>query len=176
MPKSVSEEYLRRAALHYLNRYNASESSLRRVLKRKIERRSQEADELPEDYYELIDPVVAFCREHGFIDDQRFAQSKIRGGVARGKSQNRLRLELSAKGVAGETISLAFEEEDHSEQRAALAHARRRRLGPWRTKPKEDVMQKELASFVRAGFSFGLAQQIQNMSLDEAEELYYANA
>lgn len=174
MAKSVSEEYLRRAALHYLNRYNASESSLRRVLKRKIERRAQEAEQSPEDYYELIDPVVAFCREHAFVDDQRFAQSKIRTGTSRGKSQSRLRMELAAKGVAGETISLAFEEEDHSEQRAALAHARRRRLGPWRTKLKDDVAQKELASFVRAGFSYALAQQIQNMSLDEAEELFYA--
>ncbi len=121
MGTKVSSEYLRRAALYYLNKYSASENSLRRVLKRKIDRRAREADEEPDQYYELIEPVVTFCRDHKFVDDLRFAQSKIRSGTAKGKSKSRIKLELSSKGVSGEDIEVAFEDEAHDDQRAAVA-------------------------------------------------------
>ncbi|QUS57577.1 regulatory protein RecX [Pseudovibrio brasiliensis] len=174
MGKKISSEYLRRAALHYLNRYSASEDSLRRVLKRKVERRAREAEEDPHEYYDLIEPVVAFCREHSFIDDLRFAKSKIRSGTVKGKSRSRIKLELSAKGVSGEHIQTAFDDEEHDDQRAAISYAKRRRLGPWRTKPKEERRDKELSSLVRAGFPYSLSQKIVDMTLEEAEDIIYA--
>ena len=174
MGKKISSEYLRRAALHYLNKYNASEDSLRRVLIRKIDRRAREADEEPDQYYELIEPVVTFCRDHKFVDDLRFAQSKIRSGTVKGKSKSRIKLELMSKGVSGEHIHSAFEDEVHDDERAAVSYAKRRRLGPWRTKPKEERRDKELGSLVRAGFPFAIAQKIIDMSLEEAEDILYA--
>lgn len=117
MAKKISSGYLRRAALHYLNSYSTSEDSLRRILKRKIDKRAREAEEDPSEFYDLIDPTVEFCRGHKFIDDLRFAQSKIRTGTLRGKSQSRLKLELNAKGVSGEDIQSAFDEEMHDENK-----------------------------------------------------------
>ncbi len=175
MSRKVSEEYLRRAALHYLNRYSASEESLRRILKRKIDKLSREAGEEPDQHYEFIDPVLSFCREHKFVDDLRFAQSKIRAGVTKGKSGNRIRQELSVKGVSGQDIETAFEDEDHDEERAALAFAKRRRLGPWRTKPKEERREKELGSLIRAGFSYPLSRQVVEMTQEEAENIIYTS-
>ncbi|WP_068009565.1 regulatory protein RecX [Pseudovibrio axinellae] len=176
MSNKITAEYLRRAALHYLNRYNASEDSLRRVLKRKIERRAREAEDDPHQHYELIEPVVCFCRDHKFIDDLRFAQSKVRTGTSKGKSRSKLTLELNSKGVSGEDIQTAFEDEVHDEERAAVLLAKRRRMGPWRTKPLDLRREKELASLVRAGFSFSLARKVVEMSMEEAEELIFAPA
>ncbi|KZK78570.1 Regulatory protein RecX [Pseudovibrio sp. W64] len=173
MGKKVSSEYLRRAALHYLNRYSASEDSLRRVLKRKVDKRAREADEDPHEFYELIEPVVTFCRDHKFVDDLQFAQSKIRSATLKGKSSSRIKLELNAKGVSGDDIQTAFDDENHDDQRAAIAYAKRRRLGPWRTKPKEERRDKELGSLIRAGFPFSLAQKIIDMTLEEAEDIIY---
>ncbi|MGH0003290.1 regulatory protein RecX [Pseudovibrio ascidiaceicola] len=173
MGKKVSSEYLRRAALHYLNRYSASEGSLRRVLKRKIDKRAREADEDPHEFYELIEPVVTFCRDHRFVDDLQFAQSKIRSATVKGKSKSRIKLELNSKGVSGEDIQTAFEDEKHDDQRAAIAYAKRRRLGPWRTKPKEERRDKELGSLIRSGFPYSLAQKIIDMTLEEAEDIIY---
>ncbi|WP_208985681.1 regulatory protein RecX [Pseudovibrio sp. Ad26] len=146
---------------------------MRRVLKRKIDKRAREADEDPHEFYELIEPVVTFCRDHKFVDDLQFAQSKIRSATVKGKSKSRIKLELNSKGVSGEDIQTAFEDENHDDQRAAIAYAKRRRLGPWRTKPKEERRDKELGSLIRSGFPYSLAQKIIDMTLEEAEDIIY---
>ncbi|MBE7202875.1 MAG: RecX family transcriptional regulator, partial [Parafilimonas terrae] len=69
------------------------------------------------------------------------------------------------------TAALEAEQEAHpeedSEEAAAWAYARRRRLGPYRLPDKRaDYRERDLASLARQGFPYGLARRIV-----EAEEL-----
>lgn len=70
--------------------------------------------------------AVAACVGHGFIDDARFAEMSIRGGVARGQSRRRIALKLKEKGVADAEGLAAVDD-----LAGALRLLRRRRLGPW---------------------------------------------
>ena len=69
--------------------------------------------------------------------------------------------ELAVIGFSSDDFFQEEDDEGDPELEAARAYARRRRLGPWRTKPDDswERRQKELASMARAGFSFGVAKQ-----------------
>jgi regulatory protein len=58
------------------------------------------------------------------------------------------------------------------EFKAAAAYARRRRLGPYRAKDRDEHRVRDLASMARAGFAFDLARRIVDAkdpaALDEA--------
>jgi regulatory protein len=83
------------------------------------------------------------------------------------------------KGLSEDDITYALdalEEETQSEnleRDAAIALARRRRLGPWRLPEKrEDMKEKDLAAMARAGFSYDLARDvIEAESIEELENL-----
>jgi regulatory protein len=55
---------------------------------------------------------------------------------------------------------------------AAVAFARRRRLGPFRVKDREEKKARDLASMARAGFAYALARKVIESTdpdaLDEA--------
>ena len=58
------------------------------------------------------------------------------------------------------------------EVQAAVAFARRRRLGPFRTKDRDANKARDLASMARAGFAFALSRKVIESTdpdaLDEA--------
>jgi regulatory protein len=58
-PRQVTPAYLQRAALAYLERYASSAENLRRVLRRKVDRRCRLRGEDPAAFHEMIDEVVA---------------------------------------------------------------------------------------------------------------------
>ncbi len=70
----------------------------------------------------------------------------------------------SKRGALQEVIreSLRNEDSADAEFQAALAYAKRRRLGPYRIPPDDNHprRQKDLASMGRAGFAFDIARQI----------------
>ncbi|MTI17586.1 regulatory protein RecX [Rhodobacteraceae bacterium RKSG542] len=119
----------------------------------------------------LIEQVVLWCSEHGFVDDEAYCQSRIRVGQTKGKSQARLSQELVFKGADKDVVSSALEESEHDDQKAALYYARRRGLGPFARKDREEKHDKHLASLLRAGFSYSLAKQTLEYSFDEAQDI-----
>ncbi|WP_408022668.1 hypothetical protein [Stappia albiluteola] len=79
----------------------------------------------------------------------------------RGRSSRKIRATLSAKGVEASVLDAAMQKDDGSDLAAAIIHARRRRIGPWRTKPAdENTRSREIASICRAGFSYGIARRV----------------
>ena len=58
-PRKVTEAYLQRAALAYLERYASSAENLRRVLRRKVDKRCRLRGEDPAEFRDMIDEVVA---------------------------------------------------------------------------------------------------------------------
>ncbi|MGA9605772.1 MAG: recombination regulator RecX [Rouxiella badensis] len=58
---------------------------------------------------EQVEQVIAYCYEHGWLDDARFADRYIAGRSRRGLGAQRIRSELMQKGVDKEVINLALE-------------------------------------------------------------------
>ncbi|CAO4144832.1 Regulatory protein RecX [Methylorubrum thiocyanatum] len=175
----VTAAWLERVATHYLDRYGASSEMLRRVLLRRVERRCRSRDEDPGVQAGLIDETVARAQRAGLVDDARFAAARLRGLRRRGTSTRQAQARLAAKGIDAETIAATLAEEREgaegaeagepdTEERAARAYARRRRLGPYRRPgTREANRERDLAAMARAGFSYGLAKSVIG---GEAEE------
>ena len=159
-PRPVTPAYLERAALSYLERYASSAENLRRVLKRKVERRCRLRGEDAAGFAGLVDEVVAKTIRTGLVDDSRYTQARVATLRRRGGSTRAIRAKLAHKGVDRDTVAAALEGEDSDEPAAAHALARRRRLGPYRPRDRAAFREKDLASLARAGFPFGIARAV----------------
>ncbi len=159
-PRKVSPAYLQRAAMAYLERYSSSAENLRRVLRRKVDKRCRLRGEDPAEFHELIDEVVAKSLRIGLIDDSRYAEARVATLRRRGGSARAIQAKLSAKGIDRTTIAAALEGEEGDEEQAARAFARRRKLGPFRPGERAPYRDKDLAAMARAGFRFDVARAI----------------
>ena len=168
--KTVSPDYLERAAFYYLSRYASSAGNLRRVLKNKVRRRSGAGLEPPPEAGRWISEVVAKCLRLGLVDDRSYGTAKIRSMLRSGKSLRRIRAYLMSKAIDGELIDQLIAEragpDGAVEFGAAMIFAKRRRLGPF-GRPREDSdeaararREKALGAFSRAGFPFPVAKLI----------------
>jgi regulatory protein len=155
----IGPELLERWALHYLGRYASSAENLRRVLMRRIRRRSPVT--APE-VSAMIDTLVARYREAGLLDDAAYAVGRVQSLYRRGVSLQAIRARLAAKGVAAPDIANAVADlraaAPDPDLAAACAFARRRRLGPYRRAAADHV--RELGAFARAGFNRQLAEAV----------------
>lgn len=161
-PRPLTPERIRRIALHHLDRYESSAAGLRRVLMRRVDRVVRaglgEAGALAVE----VEKVVAACVSADLVDDARYAEAAARRLRARGASSRRIRAWLDAKGVdrGVADAALAEEEVEDPDLAAALALARRRRIGPWRTGAADpELRRKELGILARAGFPYEVARR-----------------
>ncbi|HEY2133258.1 MAG TPA: RecX family transcriptional regulator, partial [Acetobacteraceae bacterium] len=96
------------------------------------------------------------------------ARSLTRGG----RSRRAVAAHLLARGVSGEALRAALPGDPETELAAALALARRRRIGPFRAgEADEDGRRKELGMLARAGFAQDVAARALAMDADAAEAL-----
>src|SRR4051794_19638712 len=131
-------------ALSYLGRYASTAENLRQVLRRRVRRRlmaeGSRDRESAASAGPLIDALVARYRETGLVNDAAYAAGRARSGVARGRSLRRIAAGLAAKGVGAADTAAAIaglrDEAADPELAAAIAFARRRRLGPFRRDPR----------------------------------------
>jgi len=155
----IGPDLLESWALHYLGRYASSAENLRRMLKRRVHRRSP--DDVPA-AAPLIDALVARYRESGLLDDAAYATARVHSLHRRGESMRAMRARLAAKGVAAadvaEAVSCLRAAAPDPDLEAACAFARRRRLGPFRRAATDHA--RELGAFARAGFSRRVAEAV----------------
>ena len=178
-PRKVSAAYLERAALHYLGRFSSTEANLRKVLERKVRRRNEDGAAPSEEQAGWIRDVVAKCVRYGYLNDEAYAEARAESLLRKGKPTRQIVQDLRFKGVsadvAQETVSQLGDEEADiaADRQAAAAYARRRRFGPYRRqdREREDRREKEIASMMRAGFSYGLTVQTLDASRDELEAI-----
>ena len=162
--RALSPEYFRRAALHYLDRYNGTSRSVRQLLQRRVTRARREGQEL--DSQEIagwIDALISDLQRLGLINDGNFAIGRARSLHASGQSLAMIRLKLQAKGINSADIDAAIErlKDERGENlalEAARTYVRKRRLGPYRPKDQRaDKQDKDLAALARRGFSYDIA-------------------
>ncbi|MFZ3235833.1 MAG: RecX family transcriptional regulator [Stellaceae bacterium] len=158
----ISPELIDRWALAYLGRFASSAENLRRVLVRRIRRRSPADPAAAKEAMPLVDALIERYRRAGLLDDAAYAAQRAHSLNRRGESLFKIRARLAAKGVesavTADAVSALREEGADPDLAAACAFARRRRLGPYRRAPADPA--RELAAFARAGFSRRVAGQV----------------
>jgi regulatory protein len=159
-PKPVTLAYLERAALHYLERYASSSENLRRVLVRKVERRCRERGEEAAEVMPLVDEVIRRAVSGGYVDDRVYAEGRVAALRRRGGSARGIAMKLAAKGLDRELIATALDAHDTDDATAALALARRKRIGPFRAKARAEHRDRDLGALARGGFSFDVARRV----------------
>jgi regulatory protein len=175
-PAAPTEAELHDAALAYLARYAATRASLARVLLRCVDRWQRSAGnddgEAVAACRAAIDRVVARLVAAGVVNDAAFAEARARSLGRAGRSRRAVAAHLAARGVDAETARAVVPDDPEAELAAALALARRRRLGPFRTGPADAVVQRrELGSMARAGFDRQTAMRALRFERDAAEDL-----
>ena len=178
-----TRDVLHEAALAYLARSAATAATLGRVLDRKIAtwaRKAGRAQRDPElvaadlaSCRESIEAIVARFREVGLINDAVYAKSRARSLSRAGRSRRAISAHLAAKGVDAETAREAIPSDAGTELDAAIAFARKRRIGPYaRETDTQDQKskQKALAAMARAGFGWSTCERALGMDREQAEE------
>lgn len=164
-PRRIDPDRLERAALHYLERFASSSDNLRRVLMRKVDLASRAHGTDPAEGRRWVDALIERFQRSGLLNDRAYAEMKAAGLQRRGGSTRSIRRKLAAKGVAPDLIAGAVEGLDGAEEgladlHAAMAYARRRRLGPFRPPAERAARRdKDLAALARAGFDLDTARR-----------------
>lgn len=171
--KVPTKQRLTNAAVFYLSRYAASENSLRQVLDRKIKKAALRDEafaanyELHKELRSTIETIIEGYRKSGALNDKAFAETKAHSLRRAGKSRSAIRQRLSFKGVSRDIIDQALMhtdegmESEEAEFAAALAFAKRRKLGPFGAhQTDKDRQRKDVAVLARAGFSLDIVRKI----------------
>ncbi|SNS62766.1 MULTISPECIES: regulatory protein RecX [unclassified Azospirillum] len=178
--KRVTPEYLDRAALHYLERFASSSANLRRLLLRRVTASAQAHGTDPAQGAEWVEALIARYLRSGLLNDGLYAEMKARGLQRRGGSTRAIRQKLRAKGLEDAEVDAAMGELEGAETgeadlAAAIAYARRRRLGGFRPDRGLDAdaararRDKDIAALARAGFDLETARRV--IDADDPEGL-----
>ncbi|MGE0421909.1 MAG: RecX family transcriptional regulator [Reyranellaceae bacterium] len=173
--KPITAKRLENIATSYMERYASSAGRLREVLLRRVRKARHAEAPVVDDAEAVIEGIVGRYVKAGILDDRRFAEHKAGALSRRGTSQRRIREKLVLARVGREDVDHALSRlrdaaGGDGELAAAVALARRRRLGPFADPAvRRDRRDKHLAAMGRAGFALGLARRV--IDAKDADEL-----
>jgi len=184
-PRKISARYLENAALYYLQRYATSVDNLRQVLRRKVNRSCAHHEVPPDEFYPVIEALLARYVESGLLNDKVYAEGRAGSLRRQGRSRQGILSKLQAKGLARDDIEQALDTIDaetrddrgmDAEFTAALKLARKKKIGTFNPKPEADPLlrrkqqQREMALLARNGFSYDTAKRA--LAFDEDDDGY----
>lgn len=167
--KAITVKRLENVAAAYVARYDASSARLRAVLMRRVQKARTGNAPIVADVAAVIDAIMARYIKAGIIDDARYAERKAGSLHRRGTSSRHIREKLKLAGIDRDDVERAIDvnreelavDSTGMDLQAALAFARRRRLGPFRAAAERDARRsRDLAALGRAGFSFDIARRV----------------
>lgn len=162
-PKKISRVRLKNIALYYLKRFETSAANLRAVLKRRIDDYAYYDKEFDRaEAYGWIEELLEEFIRLKYVDDARFAEIRIRGYLAAGKSPRYILGKLKEKGIDEHLANSLLDEQEYDPFESALRLARKKKIGPFSV--SEDIRRerrnKDLAILVRAGFDYDIAVKV----------------
>jgi len=181
MRQIPTPQSLAKAAERYLERFAASEASLQRVLKNVVYRAAMDNPDFAKDeaekqrLYAAIAQIIEKYKKIGILNDNAYAEMKVNSLRRRGLSRSAIEQKLAQKGVKQHIVASALKmhadgaESDEAEFKAALAFAKRKRLGPFGKGGDAAQRRKDLASLSRAGFSYDIARTALSYSEEDEE-------
>ena len=169
-PQPLDAARLNDLALAYVARFAVSAAKLETYLKRKLAQRGWGESTEPG-----VNEIVLRFVAAGYIDDAAYARMKGEALRRRGYGERRIGQALQAAGVGEDDRSGARGTEQAARQ-AALAYARRRRLGPFGAATDRPGREKQLAALLRAGHRGDLARAVLDAHDAAAAEEWVAEA
>ncbi|HET9628201.1 MAG TPA: RecX family transcriptional regulator [Novosphingobium sp.] len=164
-PRPLDAARLDELALAYVARFAASGAKLESYLQRKLRERGWGGDAAPD-----VAAIVARFVQAGYIDDAGYARMKAGSLRRRGYGERRIGQALGAAGIA-EELREEVRADEGAQRLAALAYARRRRLGPFGPELDRAGREKQLAALLRAGHRIDHARAlVQAGDIARAEE------
>lgn len=157
-PPALDEAALERLALRYVERFATTRAKLAAYLTRKLRERGW-AGATPADPGALAERMAQL----GYVDDRGFAEARAAAMARRGLGARRVRQDLRAAGIDQEDAGALAAAIDERALAAALAFARRRRVGPYRRAGGEDdraLRDRQMAAMIRAGHAPDLARRV----------------
>ena len=162
VPKPLTAASLDWFALRYVERFATTRAKLRRYLQDKLRERGWAGDGVAP-----IDAVVERLAGLGYVDDRAFGEAKARGLERRGFGVRRVTQALTAAGLEPDLRTEIGETVDG--EAAAIAYARRKKLGPFAvSEAGPELQRKQFAAMVRAGHPFDVVKRVLN-ARSEAE-------
>ena len=159
-PPPLDQAALERLALRYVERFATTRGKLSRYLGDKLRQRGW-AGEAPADPAALADRLAGL----GYIDDRAFAEARAGAMTRRGLGAGRVRGALRHAGVGEDDAAAVEPVLDAGRVGAALAFARRKRIGPYATTLADrPLREKQIAAMVRGGHAFALARAISGLA------------
>ncbi|WP_425228256.1 RecX family transcriptional regulator [Sphingomonas sp.] len=155
-PPPLDPAALERLALRYVERFATTRGKLADYLRRKVRERGW-ADEAAADADALAQRMAAL----GYVDDRAWAEAKAEALGRRGLGARRVGEALRAARVEEDDRAAVADDVAGRTIEAALAFARRKRLGPWaRGEVDRPAREKQLAAMLRAGHPLDLARRV----------------
>ena len=170
-PKPISAVRLEELALAYAARFAVSAAKLADYLRRKLRERGWEGEDEPP-----IDAIVARFVAAGYVDDAAYARAKGASMLRRGLGMRRVAQAWQAAGIA-EADREGAQASEGTQRRAALALARKRRIGPFGPQcPDREGREKQIAAMLRGGHPLDSARELVNAISVAAAELWAEQA
>jgi len=160
---------LRNSAMSYLARYEVSEFQFKNTMKRKLSYFENNLNELEKD--KLINQVKLEMVSSCFIDDNRYAETKIRSIRRQGGSQKLIFAKLNEKGISKDVIQSALnivdEGYENPEIIAAVNFIKKKKIGVfYKNKKTNDeidnhtLKDKWYGALARRGFSLEIVKKV----------------
>jgi len=148
---------LERLALFYAGRYATTRARLHQYLSRKVRDRGWVEEGAQPD----IDALIRKMADLGYVDDTAFARARAAGLQRRGYGQRRIGQALRFAGIEDSDAEIAQASIADGSWDAAIAFARRKRIGPFaQTFGDHNARQKALSAMVSAGHPYAIARKI----------------
>ncbi len=166
-PRPLDAPRLEELALAYVARFATSAAKLEGYLRRKLRERGWDGEGAAP-----VAEIVARFVAAGYIDDAVFARARTGSLLRRGYGVRRIGQALDAAGIA-EDVRAEVRAAPAEQRRAALALARKRRIGPFGPDGADRaVREKQLAAMLRAGHPLDSARELVNAPSIAAAEAW----
>lgn len=170
----AEEEYLDEEVYHTIMEEVLATRAIKRamhLLEKQDRTKKQLYDKLKQNGYpdECIEKAIDYVENYQYIDDSRYAQNYIRFHQ-KGKSRQRLKMDLMKKGITKDLIEQALEEEYvDQEQEQIRALLEKKNFFVCKDEPKE--VRKIYQFLLRRGFqSSDISYVMREMEKVEVEE------
>ena len=176
VPRKVTRKSLENSAFYYLRRYSSSSENLRRILYKRAKHSAQYHGTDVSAGQLWVNEIIEKFLANKLLDDIRYAETKCLSVHRKGGSKQTIRKKLQEKGIAPDIIEQTFTLLDQysidPELIAAAITARRRRLGPYRSRGhRNNFRERDLASLARAGFNYSIASWVIDVeTIDHLEK------
>lgn len=167
--RKMTRQRVKNIGLYYLKRFESSVENLRTVLKRRVDAYAYQDKAFDRsEAYGWIEEVLEDFQRYGYLNDERYAEMKIKDYMSAGKSPRYIFGKLREKGVDEGIINSLLDVQDYDPFEAAFKLAKKKKIGPF---CEDEVLRserrsKDLAILVRAGFDYDTAVKVLASSVD----------